>query len=352
MQRCVQASRTFLVCRDGPLGQRCFGRVPIIRRCRIATVQRPLLDAEHTTRTRHLLRHIFREITYLPDPHARQWYKKYTIGRFREYGFRVWEHRHDAEYEDRIHSQLREARHMHNFLHRATHGETKPLLKVLLTTYGRQGKRRHELLSALRQGSESAWEAYVPAFSPALDALLNSQIANPPPHLTRPLLRRMHPRIEELNAWLRPMPKCRVKNQVKAWYAAVLDRVHPPLPRFEWERLRDLATGKAHESIPRRRAGRRVETVSALDMVIAYGKPSIPKLHDAHKITPRFMQRLWAKVFEQCPVMDWDGARQQWIVIWGGQVLYRLHLGNGRPTQSATRIDRVKEESAASIVES
>ncbi|KAH9844950.1 N-acetyltransferase ats1 [Teratosphaeria destructans] len=373
MQRCVKASRTFAACHEGQLVQRRFGVFPPSRQYGTATVQRPsrLHHEEHTARTRHLLRDMLREITYLPDSQARQWYKKYTLGRFREYGFKVWEHRHDADYEERIQSQLREARHMHNFLQRAAQGETKPLLKVLLTTYGRQGKRRHELLSALMQGggsassstsissgltqqngkgrdsphastdipphktslpgakevNQGAWEAYVPAFSPPLEALLKSQMANPPPHLTRPLLRSMRPRIEELNAWLRPMPKCRVKNQVKAWYADLLNRVHPPLPRSEWERLQNLATGQARESIPRRRAGCSVETVSALDMVIAYGKPSFPKLSDAHEVTPRFMRRLWAKVYEQCPVMDWDAARQQWIVIWGAQALHRLQLG-------------------------
>lgn len=41
----------------------------------------------------------------------------------------------------------------------------------------------------------------------------------------------------------------------------------------------------------------------------------------AHKITPRFMRRLWAEVFSQCPLMEYDSPTSRWKVTWGHHAL-------------------------------
>ncbi|KAK5729186.1 hypothetical protein LTR15_002328 [Elasticomyces elasticus] len=169
---------------------------------------------------------------------------------------------------------------------------------------------------------------YVPPFNPQLRALLESQIKTPPPHLTRPSLRRLTPKIDALNSWLRPLHPSRVKNQTKEWYADTLSKVHAPLPLHEWERLRDLASGARTEGMrPRRTAvveERRgaLEMVgegrSALEMVVMYGKVGERKVfgnRDAHAITPRFMRRLWGQVFTQCPLMEWSGDTARWKAL-------------------------------------
>ncbi|KAK3064860.1 hypothetical protein LTR53_018353, partial [Teratosphaeriaceae sp. CCFEE 6253] len=194
--------------------------------------------------------------------------------------------------------------------------------------YGRVGRRRRELLAPLMPVAAPADEAgndnsnptptsaaisnpttptqpraptaaqvnrgltlpYAPEFTPQLRALLTSQTRHPPPHLTRPPLRRLAPRLEELNAWMRPMPLSRVKNQTQEWYARTLERTHAPLPLAEWTRLRALALGEISEEMPRRRSAREVGLggkgegggggevrPGALEMVVLYGKPHAKK---------------------------------------------------------------------------
>ncbi|KAK4973064.1 hypothetical protein LTR42_006358 [Elasticomyces elasticus] len=181
---------------------------------------------------------------------------------------------------------------------------------------------------------------YVPPFTPQLLTLLNSQLRTPPPHLTRPSLRRLTPKIDALNSWLRPLHLSRVKNQTKEWYADTLSKVHAPLPLHEWERLRDLASGARSESMrPRRMGLRRMsarglaagsgvgEGKGALEMVVMYGKVGERKVfgnREGHAITKRFMRRLWGQVFTQCPVMEWNGTAGmtgKWKVTWGQQGL-------------------------------
>jgi len=121
------------------------------------------------------------------------------------------------------------------------------------------------------------------------------------------------------------MPRVRVKNATKEWYAELLDRVHVPLPTADWERLRDLAKGDLTEpSVPRRKAVQIPER-SVLAMIVQYGKPDASKLfasRHAHEITPRFMRRLWAQVFAQCPRIDWHAETKSWKVAWGEHAIH------------------------------
>ncbi|GAB1733813.1 hypothetical protein NU195Hw_g4409t1 [Hortaea werneckii] len=328
------------------------------------------LTPDQATRSRHLLRALLRECTYLPDSQARQWVRQYAIGRFREDGFKVWQRREHPTCADYVHRKLQAAQHGLRLLARANNGERRPLLKVLLMTYGRVGRRRRELLGRLlavrphqgleeeimsetahedgtindvvqkaaetrststkppgaREVNNGSWTHYVPDFTSQLQALLQSQLQHPPPHLTRPLLRRMAPRLEELNSWKRPMPPSRVKNQTKDWYASTLARIHPPLPTQEWYRLRDLASGAQSEpQVPRReRVG---NAASAGDEALLFRLDELPPTdpsRDKHAITPRYMRRMWATVFAQCPVMEWDGEGAKWRVTWGEHALHGL----------------------------
>lgn len=315
----------------------------------------PGQNSVHAAQARHILRALLRECSYLPDSHARDWHRQHVLQRFRKYAFDSEQSQrnaaggNDSDSAKRIAARLRQGRQTAHRLHRANNGDRKALLTVLLMAYGRVGKRRHTLMTPLLPAAEKGdpatatgsgpvapsahdvnagrWAPYAPDLTPQMRALLASQIKHPPPHLTRPTLRRMQPRIEQLNTWLKPMPRSRVKNMTKEWYATLLDRVHPPLPGHEWERLRDLANGTATESVPPRRAVLAVNRPSALELVLKYGKPNPQRVFqnpDSHRITPRFMQRLWAQVFAQCPRMSWNHETNRWDVEWGGHTLHRL----------------------------
>ncbi|KAK3714299.1 hypothetical protein LTR37_007885 [Vermiconidia calcicola] len=370
----------------------------------------PISD-EHKSQSRHLLRAILRECTYLPDSSARQWISQHVIQRFRTYSFKVWKHRkgEGSGLDERLQRKLKEAKHALAQLRRANEGERNCLLKALLTTYGRVGKRRHELMRPLLplkgQGdvntllgdrdeavgsaeevgetldetvesedaisepdlTEAVHEAdnALPTpkqfrtleLTPQLRALVVAQIKRPPPNLTRSNPRRLNPDIPALNSWLRPMPQKRVKNMKKKHYAQLLDRVQPPLPKEEWLQLRDLAYGKTPWSggtVARRKAPSS-RTDSPLEMVVQYGK--VPDRafgnREGHSSTPRFMRRLYAQVFAQCPLMEFEAGINEWKVIWGGRDIPGAALESTSSSQGTTSAatPRSKRESAAAIPE-
>jgi len=278
----------------------------------------------------------------------------------------------------RLQQKLKEGRQAVNQLRRANEGERGRLLQALLMVYGRTGKRRHELVQPLlpvagpakagaslreedgddespasetvastpqtgnvdvtskasparrpnaQQVNEGARHPYVPELSPQMLALLESQVKSPPPHVTRATLRRIEPRLAEQNSWLRDMPLRRVEKATKKWYAALREKVHPPLPTQEWERLRDLANGSLTEPIVPRRAKPHHHDRDVLADVVMYGKPDAHKLFGnkhAHTITPRFMQRLWGQVFAQCPRLDWDVQEKRWKATWGEHAMHAM----------------------------
>ena len=146
--------------------------------------------------------------------------------------------------------------------------------------------------------------------------------------------RNLRPRIPKLNAWFRPMPQKRIKNLTAEWYAGLLDRVAPPLPSDEWERLRDLALGRTREEAHTRQRRTRARAILGSDEeeegdAFHYTwqrEEMVRKLdfaREGHSLTARRMQRSWAEVFAQCPRMEWDSSRMVWKVEWGSEVLQR-----------------------------
>lgn len=241
----------------------------------------------------------------------------------------------------RLRNQHQAAQSALNQLRRANQGEWQPLMKVMLLTYGRIGKRRWDLMRPLLpaegQNGEGAGKARststavdekkpLPSLTPQLHALLLSHTRAEPPTLTRrnPTLKNLTPDVPALNSWMRPMPQSRVRNLTKKWYRDALERVLPPLPKDEWERLRGLAKGeivedmivKRRSSVLQHEDGQGVSHV--LEAVVAGGRVPTQRVErDIHRITPRFMRRVWQKVFVQCPLMDWDGNKERWTVVWG-----------------------------------
>lgn len=301
-------------------------------------------DLNSSQQAIHTLRDLLRECSYLPDPQARYYLPRHIITRYRANKLKNEEKdASDPAWQLRLTTQQQSAQSALNQLRRANQGDVKPLLKVLLLTYGRIGKRRWDLMKPLLpvegQDGEGAGEARtsttileengkkpLPSLTPQLHALLLSHALTRPPSLTRPTpsVKKLKPNVPELNSWLRPMPQSRVRNLTKKWYRSLLERVSPPLPKDEWERLRDLARGKVvHNMLVERRPmmGQNVNehsTSSALEAIVARGKiPNPAEPRRVHNITPRFMQRLWAKVFMQSAMMEWDDEKKKWTVVWG-----------------------------------
>lgn len=313
-----------------------------------------------TINPRHIFRALLRQCTYLPDSSARHYFRTYVVSRFRKYNPRPPVPPDLALRLQQTKVQkdlLKKARKGLVFLKRANNGHRMHLEKVLAMTYGRQGRRRRELVQLLLQNTPPRQElltkldASKPTYDPEsifgykVEALIKSQ-RHLEVHSTSmgtgklrksQRLDRVKLEIPEKNSWGRPMPLKRVQNMKEEWYAAFLDRIKPPLPMKEWERLRGLATGMKSEELVKCRKRTGIRDNETND--ITHAAPPLPPgtrslsdiavnskrekswsdLTNPHRVTPRVMRRMWASIFEQCPCMTWDKVREKWIVQWGGQ---------------------------------
>lgn len=332
------------------------------KRSSVSSALSQVIDKEGdwtTVNPRHILRALLRQCTYLPDSSARHYFRNHVVARFRKY-----DPRPPISSDLKLRLQqikvrkdlIKKARKGLVFLERANNGYPRHLEKVLAMTYGRRGRRKRELLQRLMQDTPPRQELLKklvpfpvrdakPMFGAQLDALLKAQRrfevhvksegSGKLRHSQR--LGSMRPQIPQTNIWGRPMPMKRVNNLKAKWYAELLDTILPPLPKEEWERLRDLATGKKREGLVRRRKRAGMNETGFND--IPYAEPSsmlmsrppsdtleISKMErnrgvvtNPHWLTPRSMRRMWASIFGQCSYMTWDAVEKKWIVEWGGQ---------------------------------
>ncbi|KAL2037566.1 hypothetical protein N7G274_009679 [Stereocaulon virgatum] len=278
----------------------------------------------------HLFRALLRQCTYLPDPAARNHLHSHIVSRFRDYHPSNIKSKTNRDgkpvrlVQQRRPTLIKTAKKGLKYLQRANDGHPLHLGKILSMTYGRIGKGRHLLLKNLRLPD-------VPVDEVAKEILLDPReqgVPHPSQQLTtligsqrrQKLLLfpgRRHPtqapKIPAKNKWGRPMPVKRVRNMKRRWYAESLDRVMPPLPEEDWNRLQKLVSGETPWEGPVPRRGP--------DKVVGFKRDLMryPRLLSSpHTITARYMRRLWGKIFVQCPVMRVDASRKTgWEVKWG-----------------------------------
>lgn len=308
-----------------------------------------------TLNPRHVFRGLLRQCTYLPDSSARLYFRNYVVKRFRKYNPRP-----PVPPDLKLRLQqvkvqkdlLKKARKGLVLLQRANEGYSLHLRRVLAMTYGRQGKRRRELLGRLMGDSPLRQELLttlvpfppkvaIPNFGSKLEALLNAQkraevfsrSSGSGKLRDSQKLGSVRLRIPEKNSLGCPMPPNRIQNLKEKWYAELLDTIMPPLPMEEWERLKDLANGVIQEEVPRRKRGGMGEND------FSDAKPSLPlrtrvvssnqgqaltikrrkgPRANPHRITQRYMRRMWTSIFKRCSCMTWDVEEKKWNVQWGG----------------------------------
>ncbi|KAL2811656.1 hypothetical protein BJX63DRAFT_270109 [Aspergillus granulosus] len=291
---------------------------------------------------RSILRSLLREASYLPDPIARGVCHDQIIQRFRRY------HEEPRTQIRTDYLRLRElhkkARYNFSLLRRANEGYSQPLEKVLRTAYGRRGRRRKELLANLLAVD-------VPQDSTVLEAL----VANPyqfedgwkPPEIITVLLasqntnaaalqlrnkrpvRSLVPPIPKTNAWGRKVPVVRRRNIRREWYSNVLNYLLPPLPDGELQVLEGLISGEVPWKLPKRRSRPPTTNIEnskgeLVRTVLTAGPPKGETFRPytngrPHKITRRFMCRLWRRISCIVPRPAWDNSagkpRFTWDVI-------------------------------------
>lgn len=297
----------------------------------------------------HLLRALLRECTYLPDPAAREYMHKHIFSRYRVYCPRPSRYtpstpnlpRNSALFLVRQLNLLQTAQDGLALLQRANNGHIRALTKVLGLTYGRTGKRRYELLQPLLAPDTPSDQKAVASLSasltitaplqvpPMLQALIKSQTHQKQTDLLKHPIKQTEPRVPRSNIWRRSVPIKRLRNIEKRWYQMILERIMPPLPKEEWERLRRLANGEMRWEGPVNRRARVPDTTEDYMTLDPERGSLIEDLDNAmylrtrgptdspHRITGRLMRRLWAQIFPICPLMRWNAKRKSWYFQWG-----------------------------------
>ncbi|OBT43195.1 hypothetical protein VE00_06432 [Pseudogymnoascus sp. WSF 3629] len=300
-----------------------------------------------TTNPTHLLRALLRACSYLPDGPSRHYFHAHILHRFRHVTTPTL-----GAYR---------ARKALSLLTRATNGDLPALTKVLQHTYGRAGHRRHTLLNTFLTEQRAHDDAEPPtAISPAVrrvlvpptevapmggafvpakphdapptafERLLADQILRYPAKSNRTQLKMAYAPIPLENVFLRPTTPKREEGLRKRWLADTMERILPPLPEEEWDRLRDLAMGVVEwEGAPKRRTrvggeegGCGLLSVEYLKSPIRHAHSKVRKAEidqrDWHELTPKYMQRMYAKIWELCPKARWDEELRDWVYTWGG----------------------------------
>jgi hypothetical protein len=123
------------------------------------------------------------------------------------------------------------------------------------------------------------------------------------------------------------MPQKRLRNIQRVRYGKLIDGVCPPLVEKEWETLKTLATDPLAWSGPvsqrHRGSGDEGREDTALDDRFLMIGPEKGETYEGlvrgrpHRLTRRYMQHIWQKLFRECCKMSWDPDKKSWKVEWG-----------------------------------
>lgn len=132
------------------------------------------------------------------------------------------------------------------------------------------------------------------------------------------------PPIPKHNAFCRPVAQCRRRNIRKRWYYTALDSLFPVLPEQDLNILEGLISGDIHwEPVKRRTAvGGQQPAIDALAKFLAEGpkKEHTFRVYASgrpHRITRRFMRRLWRRISCLVPRFVWSEPAQKHRIHWG-----------------------------------
>ncbi|XMA17894.1 hypothetical protein WAI453_010685 [Rhynchosporium graminicola] len=203
-------------------------------------------------------RGLLRATTYLPDSIVRKYVFARIRNRFRADKERI-ALREDKARRDLTIQRLVKARRRRRLLEDAADGDMDALKKVFLQVHGREGARKRWLIKYLLEPDEKALPKDASALQmviereptsiakgppdPKLLSFIKSQQANQPVDAHNGKIRQFQAKIPKENIWARPTPISMQKKYLQKWWITTLEKVLPPIPRDEWERLRDLATG-------------------------------------------------------------------------------------------------------------
>ncbi|KUM62071.1 hypothetical protein ACN42_g5045 [Penicillium freii] len=280
---------------------------------------------------RQLFRATLRECTYLPDPIARNYMKNHVISRYRAVSSRSPQAGPKA-----VHA----ARNALSVLRRANEGYSRPLEKVLYLSYGRTGRRRHELLAniltpeipkdslALKEllsrpaDFTDGWEPSAIVKSLAASQMQNTVVTAA---RIRPLIKQLEPPIPKKDSWGKELAQSRKKNIRKQWYNNTLSSLLPPLPEKDLQTLEGLISGTVPWKPVKRRGSQpqipQTKSGGELFQLLARGPEKGTTFAEyangrPHTITVRLMRRQWKRLSALVPRQHWNPISQKWRFLW------------------------------------
>ena len=326
-------------------------------------------------------RALLRAAGYLPDSFARKYAFERIKSRFRASRAKASKlprenekSRKDSQ-DEYTKQHLQRARRSRRLLENAGKGDMDALKKVLLAVHGREGERKRMLLKYLLQPDEEALPKDASALQDLIDKpveankkanipsqklynFIKNQQENQPLELHKEKIRQVKPKMPKENIWGRPLPANLKESRRKKWWAVTLEKILPPIPRSEWERLRGLATGAVPlEAQPTRRTAipTEVEELSAdeksKELLQYFQTPARPKVNglaqlaELHRpikhnetngtdIRNRSIRRLYASIWSLSPTMTYDEVGKKWDIVWGGQKSRALEGVIPKPTRA------------------
>jgi hypothetical protein len=322
-----------------------------------------------------LYRHLLREASYLP-PIARPFVEERIKTRIRD-------SRKDEP--DRNEKHIRQGHHDLRLLRAANFGDMVRMRRVLLHAFGRLGRRRRELMTSVlhrdipnnteelqtyaaeaaalvAQGRKLDWldmwdvdKLRTFARSQVQAGLVNSPKATITAAQTSP-----DKIIPKENAWGRPLAPKLARTKLKNVWKAVADKTLPPLPKEEWEKLRDIATGQADEGLlppPRRPVAQSMHQDEkevewdwksyATKPVAIVDRPANrrnklltgavddntptgdPEPINCHNYTPRTLRRLLSGIWQLTATMGKKPGGRGWDIVWGKEDFQPAPAGAG-----------------------
>ncbi|KAI9891403.1 MAG: hypothetical protein M1814_002722 [Vezdaea aestivalis] len=296
----------------------------------------------------HLYRSILRQCSYLPDPESRTFFLSLVRQRAEKSRriTRLQSHQLRSLRQLKI---RRDGKQLLSLLTRAANGCQNTLTKVLDYTYGRAGPRRRQLLSEItvfdtkpiispknNEKVQQLLQSRRPfragdctpflRISSQAQALAKSLTHKGKTKVPRSPIRRLAPTIKEPNANGYEYPKRRLKGDARRFRANLFRKLVPPLPQAEVERLHALATGVIKWEGLRVRRPKAYpvykSNVSETDAVVAairsqkLPKPRLRYNDKPHRLTQRFMMRVWMQTLQKVPLMNYSDHQQKWHVQW------------------------------------
>jgi Complex 1 protein (LYR family) len=281
----------------------------------------------------HIYRTLLRECTYLPDPNSRGYIKSWVQDAFRRYLPRDPTKVRCKPVEINPKQEivvLHKARQLSQLLRRANEGYPTPFEKVLKWTYGRIGERRHFLTSQLLKQEDVEGDTGEHQKGRKLPKIVTELLKTQLKHSEYLEFSRkkkpqpLGPDIPATNAWGRPMPEVRLKNQWQKWYESSLKKMLPPLSDSEFDEIKSVASGERvlKPRSRRTKASAAVFSAEPDDCESLLSRTESQKYHRErpHRLTKRFVARRMQTLLMHVPtlrtVSGAKGSNASVVVKW------------------------------------